>query len=104
MLIYDPSGRIKVLLSGMRSGLSAGAAYELSVALVRPLSSNKAFIEAVARVLADEQLDWQNHRTTPIQEAALLRSLNRNLALEEAPEYMQLRLFEFRKVRVVLAA
>ena len=101
---YDPYAQIRTLSRGAKTGLSFSAAYNLSLEVVRPLSSDQTMAQAIAGVLASEQLDWQDRRKPAIMEEKLIRSLNRHLELDGAPEYLRLRQFELWKIRKLLWA
>jgi hypothetical protein len=99
-----PLTEVTKLSRGARASLTYATAYQIGTELARPLSTDDAAVSGVAQMLANAQLDWKDGRTAGIDETKLLTALNRRLGLENAPEYLQLRAAELRKVRVAVWA
>lgn len=99
-----PLSELKRLSKSARKGLTPTDAYNIGIELARPLSTDATVVQAIGQQLANEQMDWQSRHKRGIDEAKLLKALNRNLDLDKAPEYLQIRLYELRRIRVLMWA
>lgn len=99
---HDPLAELKRLSRGTKTSLSVSTAHNIASELARPISSDTSVVQAVAQLLTNEQLEWKDGRKAGIKEDKLLRSLNRRLELDKAPDYLQFREADLRKIRVNL--